>query len=916
MNLSYSVILYIICVFVTLSWSSSDENSTDSTKYHSSSTLPVLVLGAIHASISIAALVDMMSSPAPNPQRISGTVVPLHYNVYLANDPENELSWGNVHILVQASSPAESFALHAKRLELDQETLVITDEAAQHPIGVKSLIYEAQNEWYVIELLSPLQQDGYYTVSVAFERRQALRNDGLMWSKQTIGNNSRWLVFTQFEPSSARNVFPCFDEPALKARFNISIATPPGMHALSNMPLREATEPVKELPGWVWSHFEESVPMSTYLVAFAVTDFIQVRSEKLSNFSIWVPAGMEQQIQPLANLGPDVIAAMEEFTGVKYQLPKLDNILIPHSSSSFYSGLENWGLITYINSDLSINKMEITSVNIRSTLELMAHEIAHMWFGNLVTPAWWNHLWLKEGFSDYYGFQTISKVLADQHAEEFFVTNNLQPTFRWDNSRTSMHEAAANLYEIENKYTLHSYAKGAIMVRMMEHILTTDVFRAGVSQYLQEYAFQTAAAKDLFGVLDATVKKHPSVTLPVEAGLASVMDPWLTLGGYPLITVTRDYDKGEAKVCQEIYGSAFPDTEKYSWWIPLSYTTQNESDFNNTAPKQWLPANQSCVTISGLPGKDQWVIFNIQQTGYYRVNYDDHNWLLLVNFLKSDKFRTIHVVNRAQLVNDAGNLMKIGLLQTELFQSLIEYLNQETSPTPFKSLLQQFSLCSKLGERSTILERAVALRQEMEEEEGTSHLWYSVIEKACDNPCAPLSCRNNSYEQFLDYKENPVANRIKPDMRHLVLCNAMEDERATEEDVTSLWEIGYNSTVSEEKYDIVNVLLLCATKTELHHRFLALLSTRDSQWIKDETPYAIQYACSRRNSLNGIFRMLEIIKGRDPILMPVVTPVLETLTSLIATISGPDGDMGKVWCSLIVNWASGNNFNDVVMSYL
>nr|CAD7575716.1 unnamed protein product [Timema californicum] len=206
---------------------------------------------------------------------------------------------------------------------------------------------------------------------------------GFYRSYYYVGTEKRWLASTQFQSTSARRAFPCFDEPAFKAKFKISIARTEDRHALSNMPV--ASSVYEQSLNLTWDHFEETpMPMSSYLVAFVVSDFVSLNARD-GIFRTWQRASALSQANYSIEISPDVLKALENFTGVEYFLPKLDQVAVPDFSAG---AMENWGIVTYREQNILFEYGVSTSANKQRIAEVIAHELAHKWFGNLVSPKW------------------------------------------------------------------------------------------------------------------------------------------------------------------------------------------------------------------------------------------------------------------------------------------------------------------------------------------------------------------------------------------------------------------------------------------------------------------------------------------------------------------------------------------------
>lgn len=339
----------------------------------------------------------------------------------------------------------------------------------------------------------------------------------------------------------------------------------------------------------------------------------------------------------------------------------MDQIAIPDFSAG---AMENWGLVTYRETALLYDPLSSSLQNKNRVASVIAHELAHQWFGNLVTMSWWTDLWLNEGFATYIATLGVEHLHPEWKSyKEESLTDTLH-VFDIDSYRTShpVSVPIGNPNEISQIFDGISYSKGSCLIRMMHTFLGEKAFREGVSNYLKEHEYHNAEQVNLWDSLSNAAQKLKS--LPENLNLRKVMDSWTKQTGYPVINVTRYYDNHTAVLTQERFLAdrmKRHDDSQSCWWIPLSYTTGSKSDFNSLEPKDWMLCDAEnkrinhTLKIDAEP--DQWVLFNIQLGSLYKVNYDKQNWNLLIKTLNSNH-EQINEVNRAQLVGDALDLAK------------------------------------------------------------------------------------------------------------------------------------------------------------------------------------------------------------------------------------------------------------------
>nr|CAD7199426.1 unnamed protein product [Timema douglasi] len=266
----------------------------------------------------------------------------------------------------------------------------------------------------------------------------------------------RWLASTQFQPTSARRAFPCFDEPGLKAIFKVSIGVDSGRHALANMPVESID--MNEEPGIAWYHFQETpMPISTYLIAFVVSDFTNLSSSD-GFYSTWQREAAVRQAQYSLEVTPRLMTALEAYTGQEYFLPKLDQVAVPDFDAG---AMENWGLITYREIYILYQERVSRAMDKQNVATIIAHELAHKWFGNLVSPKWWKYLWLNEGFATFFEYFTTASVETSWRLDHQFVPSAVQSALSSDSLQSShpMTVDVGSPNEISAIFSTVSYSK-------------------------------------------------------------------------------------------------------------------------------------------------------------------------------------------------------------------------------------------------------------------------------------------------------------------------------------------------------------------------------------------------------------------------------------------------------------------------
>ncbi|XP_011643084.1 aminopeptidase N isoform X2 [Pogonomyrmex barbatus] len=753
---------------------------------------------------------------------------------------------GEVKILVNVTMDTSNVTLHAADMKIDESFTNIREYSGKSNktkvIGIAEQRNDTDRQFHVIRTSNTLRKGKQYVVHLKFIGHLNDYLQGFYRSSYTVGNQTRWIAATQFQATDARRAFPCFDEPALKAKFQINIARPRNMTSISNMPRKGEPMPVPGLDTYVWDHYERSVPMSTYLVAFIVSDF-DVRKSEDSNFRVWARHDAINQSQYSLDIGPKVLRYYEDYFKIKFPLPKMDMIALPDFSAG---AMENWGLITYRETAMLYQDGVSTSSSKQRVAVVVSHELAHQWFGNLVTPSWWTDLWLNEGFASYMEYIGMDAVEPTWKALEQFVVHDLQNVFGLD-ALESSHPISIEVGhpdEISEIFDKISYGKGASIIRMMDHFLTTEVFKKGLSNYLNGKAYQNAEQNDLWYAL--TKQAHQDKVLDSNVTVKEIMDTWTLQTGFPVVTVTRNYKNGSVSLTQERFllrNSAtivISESEMPLWWIPITYTSEKQLNFNNTQPMKWMKAERSIILNDLDVSSSQWILFNVQETGYYRVNYDRANWQMIIKQLNKQNFKDISTINRAQLIDDALNLARAGKLDYTIAFDVTSYLAHEIEYLPWKAAFNAMDYLNDMliktqgydKFRLYILKlldnvyKQVGFIDKVGDPQLTVFTRIDVLNWACN--FGHEDCVTNAVHQFKDWRNTPnpdVNNPISPNLKSVVYCTAIRVGGQSEWEFA--WQRYRGTNVGSEK-DLLLQALACTREIWLLSRFVDWAVTENS----------------------------------------------------------------------------------------
>lgn len=577
-----------------------------------------------------------MSSAAD--YRLARAVVPSHYDIEIEPDLDNASFVGTVGIDVEIQEATSQIVLNAIELELHYAMVAVND--AVHTATV-ALDDERERATLTLDSEAPA---GPARISIRFSG--TLNDDlhGFYRSRYTTDEGiEKTIATTQFEATDARRAFPCWDQPDFKATFTVTLIVEDGLMAVSN-----AAEVARETldSGKVKVSFAETMKMSTYLVAFIVgeleaTDPVDVDGTPLR--IIAAPGNMH--LTPFAiDMGTHALRYFANYYDIPYPGDKLDMVAIPDFS---FGAMENLGCITYRETALLLDEEKATHTEAQRVADVIAHEIAHMWFGDLVTMKWWNGIWLNEAFATFAEMKCV-----DAHKPEWKRWLSFS-SFRAMSQETDalvatrpVELAVESPEEANAMFDVLTYQKGSSVLRMLERYLGEDTFRAGVTRYLKTHAYSNTDTPDLWAALE------------IESGepVGQIMNTWIFQGGYPRVTVSRDGDG--YRLSQEHF--RFLGQGDNTWQIPVLY--------RSTDGEGKVVAGAAPVMIEA--GDD--LVINAGGEGFYRAGYEGELLDGIIGALSD-----LDPIERYSVVSDSFAYVLAGDSTGADFLALVSNLTEE-----------------------------------------------------------------------------------------------------------------------------------------------------------------------------------------------------------------------------------------------
>uniref|UniRef100_A0A6E8VGX6 Aminopeptidase n=3 Tax=Anopheles coluzzii TaxID=1518534 RepID=A0A6E8VGX6_ANOCL len=601
---------------------------------------------------------------------------PINYNLFLDITNYDFYSYnGTVEITFRYTGDQNHFYLNSDGLVIATESIKVTGPDGTD-VPVANVIYMEEFEQIYFGFRDRLQTREQYKIAISFLNNIGTELKGLYRSSYMAGNTTRYLATTHFESTYARSVFPCYDEPSYKATFNVKIRHRSEYRALSNMPAINSVT----VGDYTETTFDTTPLMSTYLLAFVISDF-KTLSHESDRFRVFAAESKVAHTGYALEFLGNSLRTLENFFGRQYQLPKVDLIAIPDFAMG---AMENWGLITFREQYLIYEEGVTTARTKQNIADLITHELTHMWFGNEVTPEWWTYLWLSEGFARYFEYYITSQLEPTWNLWQQFIVNNVHSALSQDcnSNNRMMSYYATDPAVLNDLFDYVVYAKSASVIRMIQNVIGFDTFRQSLNDYLRSRSYLTTRPQYLY----TSIEKFRTVDLP--ASIELIFESWANTPGYPVVTVSIDRTKRTLTASQKRFwmpNELDTPPQNMLFYIPVNYGTNvpTSTNFEDTTPTFWLTPQDPTATVS-LEAGVEWVVVNKQQTGYYRVNYDDESWHKLIEVLNSEQFEDqLPVINRAQLVDDVANLARAGEVGYDVALSLMQYLERETEYIPW-----------------------------------------------------------------------------------------------------------------------------------------------------------------------------------------------------------------------------------------
>ncbi len=668
--------------------------------------------------------------------------VPENYKLSLKLNRIGRTFDGTVVIKGNSVTDAGTITLHSKGLNI--ESVTVDDKNAEFSFADNDALIITQSDI----------NTGEHTISIKFNGKITDAMHGLYPCYFEHAGVKKELLATQFESHHAREVFPCVDEPAAKATFDVTLTTESDIIVLGNMPVKSQTNEGSQLI----TTFETTPIMSSYLLAWVVGE-LHKKTAKTKNgieVNVWAtPAQSSDSLDFALDIATRSIDFYEEYFDTPYPLPKSDQVALP----DFESGaMENWGLVTYREAALLADPKTISISSKHYIATVIAHELSHQWFGNLVTMKWWNDLWLNESFASLVEYIAVDALEPSWNAWEDFASFESMAALRRD-SVAGVQSVQTDVNHPDEIGTLFDgaivYAKGARLLQMLQHYIGEDAFRSGLTEYFKTYAYKNTEANDLWNSLSNASGKD----------IASFMNRWISQPGYPVLHVSRQ--NNQILLSQERLTNDRSVVSDSLWPIPLYSNDSDLPDLFDTKSIQIDSLNSDILR------------FNVNNYAHFITHYSNELLQQIITEVAAGKISTI---DRLQILNEHVLLANAGIISSAELISLIAAYKDETTEAVWNIISMAIGEIKKFVETDKAAEEklhqlagSLSLAQyerlgwtmKPGESESDSKLRSTIIGLAL------YSENNDAINQAIEIYNSTDLNNLDPELRGQIIAVAV-----------------------------------------------------------------------------------------------------------------------------------------------
>ncbi len=693
---------------------------------------------------------------SPKKVLLSHYITPVNYKIFLSPDLDNFIFEGEEEITIKVSKPTNKIILHSAEIEVLSAQFL-----GKSQMRAKNISYNDRDET-VTFMFPNIIPVGTGKLKLIFTGILNNKMRGFYRSRYTHEGKEYHMGVTQFESTDARRAFPCFDEPAQKATFDVSLKVPIDRTAISNTVETNITEH----EGFKVVKFAPTPKMSSYLLAFIIGhfEFIEKITPEGVKVRVYVTPGKKSQAKFALDVAARVMSFYHKYFGIDYPLPSMDLIAIPDFANG---AMENWGAVTYRETALLVDE-ENSSLHTKQWVALIiAHELAHQWFGNLVTMKWWTHLWLNEGFASFMEYLAVDKLFPEWNVWTQFIFTEQARAFSLDGLENT-HPIEVPVHhpgEISEIFDAVSYSKGSSVIRMLESYIGEKNFQKGLQLYLRTHKYSNAETSDLWSALEKISGK------PVE----KIMKNWTSKPGYPIISI--DKEKGKLYLSQErFYASPLANKKAGSWLVPISLISDDKKETTTTL------IDKNRVELDGF-SKSQWIKANVGDTSFARIKYSEELLLNLEEPIKNADLR-LGEEGRFSLIRDSFALVEAGLIPANEALELLTAYRNEKSYIVWAEIVTHLMEFQKLLYGEDIHERFNQFGRDLLQEVGLHVGWYkmknethsqTLLRSSVMYALGALGDKNVINQAKKIFRESHAGQKIDSDLKSVVYALVAEN---------------------------------------------------------------------------------------------------------------------------------------------
>ncbi|MFA5987560.1 MAG: M1 family metallopeptidase [Candidatus Paceibacterota bacterium] len=584
-------------------------------------------------------------------------IIPNRYKIVLRPDLEKCVFDAEENIYLKITKPSKRVELHSLDLNIKSAEFVFGKKS----VKANKISYDTKRETVILDFEKAVS--GKTELAIKFCGPISNKMCGFYRSNYSVNGEEKILATTQFESTDARRAFVCVDEPAAKAIFDITLIVPADKTVISNTHILDVAE---HEGGYKVVKFAPTPKMSTYLVAFIVGDFeyVEKKNDDGVLVRVFVTPGKKKQAGFALDVACKCLSFYNKYFKIKYPLAVLDMIAIPDFAAG---AMENWGAVTYRETALLVDPEHSAAAARQRVAIVVAHELAHQWFGNLTTMEWWTHLWLNEGFATWIEYLAVDHIFPEWDMWTQFAYADYGRALDLDSLKTThpIEVKVKHSHEINQIFDAVSYSKGASVIRMLADYLGEKDFRQGLYLYLTKHKYANASTEDLWRAFEKASGK------PV----GKIMKCWTSQLGYPLLAVSEN--KGKLVVGQKRFYSSGLEAEankksKDTWKIPVGFNSSAISG------RKYIVLDKKTGVLPLKYPVNGWINANVNRSGFYRVGYSGK---MIEDIKPAIVSKKIGAIDRLGILNDTFSLFRSGLIDGATAMGLLGSYKNETDYT-------------------------------------------------------------------------------------------------------------------------------------------------------------------------------------------------------------------------------------------